>query len=354
MFLSVSVRLLANIEALNMVESVGNVARHRRAPIIAPMENGYVLTYVPVVSGECLGHSYQYWLAKIAEQREIPVCANCKQGFFVKHSDINIFGSLPWEQDLLNKIKTEKKESKKSGQELEKIQPEEIETIIVKNCAVEDIGGFLLPEEIPAKRTSKFQVSFMVPAYEQLKAVAAEAQFHVRYAPEPKLHRIFYTESGSALYTFRFDLDVNEIGCITGQKRESVLTPDERRKRVALAIDAIAHMLENRIFGARLSRYTPISEIRSLLVLVSRPLPFTASAGHEPSFIDDSEKRADAFLTLFNEEKIDGWFITKEEVKEGQEKRKEGSTGRLNISKVNTVSEAFKMARDLILNELKS
>jgi CRISPR-associated protein Csa2 len=342
MFLSVSVRLLANIEALNMVESVGNVARHRRAPIIAPMENGYVLTYVPVVSGECLGHSYQYWLAKIAEQRGIPVCANCMQSFFVKHSDINIFGSLPWEQDLLNKIKSEK------------IQPAEIEKIIVKNCVVEDIGGFLLPEEIPAKRTSKFQVSFMVPAYEQLKAVAAEAQFHVRYAPEPKLHRIFYTESGSALYTFRFDLDVNEIGCITGQKRESVLTPDERRQRIALAIDAIAHMLENRIFGARLSRYTPISEIRSLLVLVSRPLPFTASAGHEPSFIDDSEKRADAFLTLFNEEKIDGWFVAKEEVKEGQEKRKEGSTERMNISKVNTVSEAFKMARDLILNEFKS
>ena len=74
MFLSISARLLVNVEALNMVESVGNVVRHRRAPIIVPSQdkNEYVLVYTPVISGENLANAYQRWLAQLAKQESLP------------------------------------------------------------------------------------------------------------------------------------------------------------------------------------------------------------------------------------------------------------------------------------------
>jgi CRISPR-associated protein Csa2 len=34
LFVSIAARFLANIEALNAVESVGNVTKHRRAPVV--------------------------------------------------------------------------------------------------------------------------------------------------------------------------------------------------------------------------------------------------------------------------------------------------------------------------------
>ena len=333
MFLSIAVRLLANVEALNMVETVGNVARHRRAPVIAPTEDGYVLTYVPVVSGECLGHAYQRWLATIAEQRKLPVCSNCKQGIFVKHGEVEVFGELAWEVELKKKLR--------------KLKAAEIESTIAKNCVVEDIGGFLLPEEIPARRTSRFQVSFMIPALEQLQATAAEAQFHVRYALDPRRHRIYYTEAGSALYTFRFDLDLANIGYATSEERRSIVDEEERKARALLAVDTLAHMLENRVFGARLARYNPITDLRSMIVLLSRPLPFTASSGHERGFIEDIRLRAEEFLRIFPEEKVDGWFLDNEQL--GVEPY---SSERLKLEKVSSVSEAFRKVRELIAEEL--
>ena len=154
-FFSLAARILMNVEALNMVESVGNYIRHRRAPIVVPRNGGFMLRFAPVISGESIAHAYQEILAEISLKTGLPVCDNCKIGHFIKHADESVFEK--WAQG-------------KRGFELEKA--------IVENCVVEDIGGFMFAGTEPVKRTSRFQVGYMVPALDTLSVAATEAQFH--------------------------------------------------------------------------------------------------------------------------------------------------------------------------------
>jgi CRISPR-associated protein Csa2 len=318
MYVSISARLLANAEALNMVESIGNVARHRRVPIVVPRTDGYTLIYAPAVSGECLANAYQQWLANLAEDKKLPVCGCCQQRLFIKHGDLEAIklAKKPWEDELIEK---KVKESEK------------VEKLIVQNCVVEDIGGFLLPEEIPAKRTSKFRVSFMVPAFDAIEQLALESQFQVRYAPEPAMHRIYYVEVGSVLYVFQMGLELDEIGRLTMVSKEYIVSREERTKRVEIALEALAHMLENKIFGARLARTNPVSEVRSLMVTVSHPLPFQVSPPHSRDYMKDTFDRARDFAKLIGNEKIKLWAFDREGACEGME----------GIEKCNTISSVF-------------
>ena len=65
-FLSLATRIEVNVEAFNAVETVGNLTRHRRAPMVVPFEGGYRLIYVPAVSGESLANAYQRALVDVA------------------------------------------------------------------------------------------------------------------------------------------------------------------------------------------------------------------------------------------------------------------------------------------------
>jgi len=90
-YVSVSARILMNVEALNMAETVGNVSRHRKAPVVVFSKQGGVsVFYVPAVSGESLAHHYQRLLASIAQERGLPVTKMDLEGFFMKFSDDNI------------------------------------------------------------------------------------------------------------------------------------------------------------------------------------------------------------------------------------------------------------------------
>jgi CRISPR-associated protein Csa2 len=304
-----------------MVESIGNVARHRRVPIVVPRTNGYTLIYAPAVSGECLANAYQQWLTYLADNKELPVCGCCQQHLFIKHGDLEAvkLAKKPahlWEDELIEK------KVKKS---------EEVEKLIVQNCVVEDIGGFLLPEEIPAKRTSKFRISFMVPAFDSIEQLALESQFHVRYAPDPAMHRIYYVEVGSVLYVFQMGLELDEIGRSTMLSKEYVVSSEERIRRVEVALEALAHLLENKIFGARLARTNPVSEVRSLIVAVSHPIPFQASPPHSRDYMKDTVDRARDFAKLIGNEEIKLWAYDREGACEGIEE----------IKKCNTISNIF-------------
>ena len=54
LFVSVRGRVLINVEALNMTESVGNYVKHRRVPVISPKT--YATYFVPAISGESIAH----------------------------------------------------------------------------------------------------------------------------------------------------------------------------------------------------------------------------------------------------------------------------------------------------------
>lgn len=270
-YLSLSARILLNIEALNMTESVGNFVKHRRAPVILPSRNGYVLKYVPVVSGETLAHAYQEILAMIAVEKNLPICSLCSRGVFIKHSDSKVF----------------KRSGIKAPQNLK--DPVAVEKAIVEGCIVEDIGGFLYTDAT-LKRTSRFMVGYMMPAIDTIKASAAEAQFHVRYDPVgAEAQSIYNVEVGSAIYVFNFALDLEGIGYSSLPRKdnepEEIIGYEERVKRVETALKSLTIMLTQQLFGAKRTRFMPHWRIMSLATVLADPLPLNPVPGHHKRYV---------------------------------------------------------------------
>jgi len=381
-WVSLGLRAVVNVEALNMVESVGNVTRHRKAAIVYKTKTGYVIRWVPVISGETIAHAYQYWIAKLAKDRGLPVCSYCSIGEFVKHTQLEVFGDLQWEKSLrdiynalmniqdrrdkdelltsLNTLKglttylpddvrnryvelinkavdyVNSKASRSKGKrvmvELDRILRGQIninsisalERVLVANCVVEDIGGFLIAGRIPIKRTSRFSVGYMVPAIDAIDKTIVEPQFHVRHAPKAQqilgqAQMPYYVEVSSAVYLLTFSLDISSIGKISMVKIEDVVDKEERMKRVNCALDALALMLDSKLFGAKLTRFNPIIDYETIIVAVSCKYPFNVSPPLSINYITETINRANNFSKMMNDEvKIFGYKVDVENVEKAQ------------------------------------
>ena len=235
-WLSLSWRAKVNVEALNMAESVGYYVKHRRAPIAVydKARGQFVLKYVPAVSGECVGHGYQVWLASEAEKEGLNVCDLCRKSEFVKHG-----ARVTLTDEGIVKDPSEINSPEKAHW---------LEKTLIAKCVVEDIGGFLVPTKVPVKRTSRFFVGYMIPAISDIQAATLEPQFHVRHAPslvgrEEEMpesgQAMYYVETGTAIYTGSFALDLSGIGVTSMVKVEEAVSCEERIKRGLCAVRAI-------------------------------------------------------------------------------------------------------------------
>lgn len=340
-YISLSSRILLNIEALNMTESVGNFVRHRRAPIVIPVQNGYQLKYVPVISGETLAHSYQEILARIADTVGLPVCNLCRQGILLKHTDKNVF-----KESGLKKPSNDK-------------DPNEVEEIIVKGCTVEDVGGFLYTDAA-LKRTSRVSFGYMIPAIDSIRSSAAEAQFHVRYDPrargEEARQMIYNIEAGSALYVLSSAIDLCSIGVssleLSGNKPKPLVSNKERGKRIEASIKALEIMVTQQLFGAKKTRFNPQWRIMSLAILVSTPLPLNVVPAHNKEYIKETAIVTEQAIESLNTgeasigEEAYLYYYTEEEVVKPE---KQG----IKVVEVSTPVEAFTKAREKALELLK-
>ena len=296
-YVGVSARVLVNVEALNMSESVGNVVRHKKAPVVTPVVRDgsvvtYSLRYVPVISGESIAHGYQSLIASLASLRGLPVCPLCKMETFVKHSSKEVVAELeklgdPHAKKILELIG-------KKIDTLEKVH--EIEKEIIKSCVVEDVGGFLLTD-VPVKRTSRFYSGYMIPSLAYLDAAATETQFHVRHDVRPERGRqaIYYVETGSALYTLNIGLDVDGVGCTSAVRKEPL---KDREERIKVAVEALAHLVASMGFGAKKTRFLPHWEIESMVVTISHPLPFNPRPAHHDDYIVETVRAVAAYNDL--------------------------------------------------------
>lgn len=310
-YVSLSTRILLNIEALNMTESIGNFIRHRRAPVVIPTGNGYMLKYVPGISGESLAHAYQEVLAKLASEMNLKVCNLCSKGVFVKHTDKSVFArsGISISQDKLK-------------------DPAEVERIIIKNCVVEDIGGFLYTDAA-LKRTSRISFGYMIPAMDAIRFSAVEAQFHVRYDPlvkgEAAKQMIYNVEAGSALYVLNSTIDLCGIG-LSSMNGSQVVDSDERLKRIELALKALELMTTQQLFGAKKTRFNPDWKIISLLILVSSPIQLNTLPGHDKEFIKHTVETTSIAVKSLNEgvvkinESASIYYYTEEKVEEPSKK----------------------------------
>jgi CRISPR-associated protein Csa2 len=173
-----SARVVVNVEAMNMVETIGNVVRHRKAAHVYRVRKGqnerYEIRTVPVVSGEALRHAVQRALAEVAEGVGLPVCSWCRWGEFVKHGVVldEFFRDVEGEGGVAGFEKA-------AGRSIY-----EVERLILESCVVEDVGGFLIPRRAPVEEAAVLGVGYLVPAVEGGRVLCGfDVQFNVRRAP---------------------------------------------------------------------------------------------------------------------------------------------------------------------------
>ncbi len=278
-FLSIRGRVVINVEALNMTESVGNYVKHRRVPVMIRENGGYGVYFVPSISGESIAHGFQEILAKLANNNKIPVCKLCNKGILLKSSNESIF-KASFEMDV-----------PKDDHDLEKT--------IVEKCIVEDVGGFLYAHgERNVKRTSNFYVGYMIPVNEAIRNVVIEPQLQTRYAlgtpfvkkGEERGQMIYYVELSSAPYVFSFDLDTRYIGKTTFVIDRPRSEVKDRKERIITTLDALQSFLLELMFGAKKSRFLPIIDWESIVIAISDdiwtvPSPFTSN------YIEKTQKK---------------------------------------------------------------
>lgn len=322
MFLSISVRCLMNVEALNSVETVGNLSRHRTVPMVIPQRDGYTLKYVPAVSGESIAHGYQALLVDVAKSLSLPVGEFSSRYEFIKFSEDSY-------------LKVEGVEPPKSYDDIRRFEVD----VLLKDV-VADVGGFLYTGDIPVKRTSRFQVGYMIPAIQDvLDATAMEAEFHVRYlfsqAEEgAALGQIPYNvEIASSVYTLNLNIDLAGIGVPSSsfggapkgardelKKKEQELRESIPRRRRA-ALIALLKLLANNSFGGKRSRFLPNSELRSCAFALADDA-FTVSPGNYTDYVQRTWARAQKYSALTGHA-VKAWCVNKEglNVPDGVSKR---------------------------------
>lgn len=356
MFLSMGVRFLCNVEALNMVESIGNLSKHRKAPIVIPTTDGFKLLYVPAISGESLGHAYQQAIVEEAINfygEKAPLDEWSKRGEFIKFGDLK---HMPSELSSIIKTKSGKKEDETVDQK------HQVEKTAIKLSIVADIGGFLVAEGVPVKRTSCFQIGYAVPVFDALDSTAMESQFHVRYVASETMKQeesqeggeeknqaktvkerqgqaIYYVELASAVYGFTFNINLDSIGRTSMVKVEDAVT--DRLDRMKIALLAAARLFTGHSFGAKRSRFLPIEDVLSLGAVVSRQRPFVISPPQFPDFVENTVKRADSMKEMLRK------FGKTEETKIfAYSKEKQLPDG---VVKADSVEQLFTLVLDEIL-----
>jgi len=296
-FISIVCRALINTESLSGVETIGNLSRHRTAPIVIPNGDGYTIRFVPVLSGESLAHYYQELLVEQAEKLGLPLSQRSRRLEFLKFSAEKL-------------LEEENIAAAKNENEIRRVEVD----ILLKDYVC-DVGGFLCPAGVPVKRTSCFQVGYAIPAIYEGEASALESQFHMRFSPsnmikeeekkekekEEVYQQPYNVEVASALYTFTFTLNISKIGVpstnfgVRDERKEKELA-SQRENRVKGALAALLNFYSSLAFGAKRSRFLPNIEVVSLVATYSTNYHFIASAGNSKNYISFTLERKNRFL----------------------------------------------------------
>jgi CRISPR-associated protein Csa2 len=338
-YVSVSARILMNVEAVNMAETVGNISRHRKAPVVvASKQSGISVVYVPAVSGESLAHHYQRLLASIAQERGLPVTNMDVQGFFMKFSDKGIIGK--YYKDVLEKFDL-----------INSTELCKIEEAILKSSIVADVGGFLYTDKM-IKRISRIKFSYMIPTQDaiELGAAISYPQLHVRYTPEAvkREQALYYVETASALYSFTAGLSASDIAELSPGCSPSSDLAGQKKKRIEAAYDALVALLDGIMFGAKRSRFTPLWDVVTLTVSVSEgPVEFNLTPPHTTDYIAESVERAGKITSVFSDMKISIYWFSRENVKEPQK-----SSQNVYVEKTTSHTEALVKARSKLFEYL--
>ena len=279
-FASMSLRLRVDVEAANMIESIGNYTRHRIVPIINRVYNEdgsieYELAYLAGISGQAINNAYMRALVDVSGKYGLPICDMCR--------NYELIGGFPKRPNILGEDDNVDKR--------------------VRECVVEDVTGFMATKERRGgesgqgiRRTSAVMFSYMVPDTDTVRHSPPIPQFHIRYGREGE-QAIFNVEASSGIYRLLIAIDVDKIGKLTNGEPVG-----DREKRIRAAFDALALMFQGYLF-AKKARYLPQVEFLGGIAVVTDPYRFMASPARArpvdgrlvPWYIMDTLERARKF-----------------------------------------------------------
>ena len=162
----------------------------------------------------------------------------------------------------------------------------------IKNCAIEDLHGFL-STETNIRRESIVKFSFMIPVEDIPSKYTAITHNRVGVTKEGKIDEnvmmVFKREYASGLYGFSSTLDLEFVGRSQSDPTK-VLPIEDRRIRAKAAISALANVLSG-VFGASRARAIPVINTIELICLVSKKPAPNLVHGYYMDYLRDNALR---------------------------------------------------------------
>jgi len=246
-YVRVTGRAVVNLHSANAEGAVGNYTSLSKMYIVrrtGSSERPYEVTEDIVISGNMVKHWHAVRMVeKLLESGYTGICEYCRRFIMYRSPDKNI----STEQDF------------------------------IKKCAIEDLHGFLQPDQ-QIRRESIVKFAFMMPVEDIRAEYAAVTHNRVVLEETGKIQAeeammIFKREYASGVYGFLTSMDLAYIGRPLSNPIQIVISTDDRRLRAKAAILALADILTGR-FGASSSRATPIMRTIELICTVSKqPIP---------------------------------------------------------------------------------
>jgi CRISPR-associated protein Cst2 len=298
--LSLVGRLTINLASLNNEGSEGNATQPRSATIV---QDGQLYS-VPVISGDMLKHWHADHLARIAQERNLPLGRNSSR----RNPDPNRIkgelNDLKWVLENMPEAKDLKGEIKGAArQPLETALYREV----ARGCVVTDAHGLLITEIAPkgegdnegfkagvaVARTSRIQVGFMVGVptksatkhYFHTKFVSTRTGQQAREGSSNEGQNIFTRPATSAEYAIVVNIDLAGLG-FDDARDAYVIDEAAQLDRQRAVLDALSLTLMNQP-GANTSQQFPhIMDFSGAIITSSSRLPAPTVSPLKEDYLD--------------------------------------------------------------------
>lgn len=270
MYVRLAGRVRVNAASLNAQGTAGNVIELARAHILLEVGGSYELVEVPVITGNSLKH--WHFVHFVSAYKGLGGASLCK-----------------WCNRLIG-YRSPDKEGRS-------------EEYFVRNCAGEDLHGFLQPEN-NVRRESLVKVSFLLPVENMEARFDTVTHNRVVFTEEGRIERgeqgmmLFKRQYASAIYGFSISLDLEYVGrLLYDANHRMVVDPEEARRRGKAALLALIPLLAGEV-GASRSRAQPAWKVEELIAAWAlKPLPPLVH-GHYRDYVEESAKTLAVFSRL--------------------------------------------------------
>lgn len=335
--LAISFRIQLGFHAANNEGAGGtNVMEPRRITVGDKEYDG--------ISGEIIRHHILEQFLKLCRENGVNLHSRCK-GLVpdrgkepVKRWISEQSGSLP--------------RKRVQGRDLPLLDPPhypEVTNELLKNCALCDVGGYLIALEASddaqgtLKRDSCFEVGWLITEH---PAIVDYTQ-HSAYDPDPEKHNLFVQNMRTGIYGSVLRVDLDRIGfndwwwLQSGTEQYAIEEP-ERKKRIRLLLQAIRQWLMSPSFAKQAGWLEHMSGLLEGAIVLSKdgPAPFYSPIkfeleGGDPSkpVIKPNREYRELLEKVKNQcgdsleiHRFDGPDVLKQKMTEIERKFMEGST----------------------------